>query len=52
MNELINKGICRTAPATPGLLKIHLTRVTVGGEGGRPRWKVVTLSSVFFKPIP
>ena len=27
--------------------KFHLTRVTVGGGGG-PRWKGVTLSSVFF----
>ena len=29
-----------------------LTRVTLG-EGGRPRWKVVTLSFVFFvEPFP
>ena len=27
MNEIMNEGVCRTAPATPGLIKISLDRV-------------------------
>ena len=36
--------VMKTLTKTPK--KCHLTRVTLWG-GGRPRWKVVTLSSVF-----